>query len=100
MNEVTAAVLGDEELSDLRDDLLNANPACESGDAELFTGPDLFEPEREDAREARETTAKAVCARCPARAACLAYALAVLPEAGIWAGLTADELRDLRMVAA
>ncbi|HEX4812893.1 MAG TPA: WhiB family transcriptional regulator [Nonomuraea sp.] len=99
MNEL-AAVLGDEELSDLRDDLLNADPACESSDAELFTGPDLFEPEPEDAREAREAEAKAVCVQCPARAACLAYALAVLPAAGIWAGLTTDELRDLRKVAA
>ncbi|MGW0195912.1 WhiB family transcriptional regulator [Nonomuraea sp. NPDC003201] len=99
MNEVTA-VLGDEALSDLRDDLLNANPACESSDAELFTGPDLFEPEPEDTRDAREAKAKTVCARCPARGACLAYALAVLPEVGIWAGLTAVELRDLRKVAA
>ncbi|PZG15887.1 WhiB family transcriptional regulator [Nonomuraea aridisoli] len=92
MNELAAAVLGDEELSDLRDDLLNANPACENGDVDLFTGPDLFEHEPDDVREAREAQAKAVCAGCPARAACLAYALAIRPEAGVWAGLTTDEL--------
>ncbi|MGW3346299.1 WhiB family transcriptional regulator [Nonomuraea rubra] len=99
MNEL-AGVLGNDALSDLRDDLINADPACESGDAELFTGPDLFEPEPDDEREAREEKAKAVCAGCPARAACLAYALAVRPEAGVWAGLTVDELRDLGEVAA
>ncbi|MFF4198982.1 WhiB family transcriptional regulator [Nonomuraea sp. NPDC001831] len=99
MNEVTTS-RGDEQLSDLRDVLLNADPACESDDAELFTGPDLFEPEPDDVREAREAKAKALCAECPARAACLAYALAVVPEAGVWAGLTVEELRDLREVAA
>ncbi|MGN9786869.1 WhiB family transcriptional regulator [Nonomuraea sp. ZG12] len=100
MNEPSAVVLSDQTLSDLRDDLLNANPACESGDAGLFTGPDLFEHEPDDERAAREAKAKVVCRGCPARAACLAYALAVLPEAGVWAGLTAGELHDMREVAA
>lgn len=100
MNGPTGLVLGDEKLSDLRDDVLDADPACESGDAELFTGPDLFEPEPDDQRQAREAKARDVCGGCPARAACLAYALAALPEAGVWAGLTADELRGLREVAA
>lgn len=100
MNEPSAVVLSDQALSDLRDDLLNADPACESGDADLFTGPDLFEDEPDDARKAREAKAKVVCRGCPARAACLVYALAALPEAGVWAGLTTDELRDVREVAA
>ncbi|MEV5892888.1 WhiB family transcriptional regulator [Nonomuraea fuscirosea] len=100
MNELAGAVLGDHQLSNLRDDVLNANPACENDDAELFTGPDLFEPEPDDEREVREAKAKAICGGCPARAACLAYALAALPEAGVWAGLTPDELRVLREVAA
>jgi hypothetical protein len=100
MNELAGAVGGGEALSDLRDDLINADPACEGGDADLFTGPDLFEPEPDDEREVREEKAKAVCGGCTARAACLAYALAVLPEVGIWAGLTTDELRAVREVAA
>lgn len=100
MNEPSTVALSDQALPDLRDDLLNASPACESSDADLFTGPDLFEDEPDDARKAREAKAKAVCRDCPARAACLVYALAVLPEAGVWAGLTADELRDVREVAA
>ncbi|HUR02499.1 MAG TPA: WhiB family transcriptional regulator [Nonomuraea sp.] len=100
MNGLAAAVLSDRELSDLRDDLLNAYPACGTGDAELFTGPDVFEAEPEEERQAREAKAKAVCAGCPARTGCLVYALAIRPKAGIWAGLTVDELRAVRKVAA
>lgn len=48
----------------------------------------------------REAKAKATCGGCPARAACMAYALAALPEAGVWAGLIADELRVLKEMAA
>ncbi|GGO67090.1 WhiB family transcriptional regulator [Nonomuraea cavernae] len=95
-----AARLSDAQLVDLRDDLLNADPACETGDAELFTGPDLFDDEPEEVRQAREAQAKAVCAGCPARTACLTYALAIRPKAGVWAGLTIDELRAARKVAA
>jgi hypothetical protein len=100
MNELAAAVLSDRELSDLRDDLLNAYPACETGDAELFTGPDLFDSEPVAEQQAREAKAKAVCVGCPAHTACLVYALAIRPKAGIWAGLTIDELRAIRKVAA
>jgi WhiB family redox-sensing transcriptional regulator len=42
------------------------------------------------------TRAKAVCAQCPARNACLDWALATHQEAGIWGGLTEDERRALR----
>jgi hypothetical protein len=94
------AHLSDQEIDNLRDDVLNADPACESTDAELFTGPDLFEAEPDDVRQAREAEAKALCAQCSARIACLAYALAVPPKVGIWAGLTVDELRAARKVAA
>lgn len=92
MSELVAALRANEHLADLRDEVLNANPACESANADLFTGPDLFEPEPEEVRLARETEAKAVCASCPARAACLAYALAIRPAVGIWAGLTPEEI--------
>ncbi|NRQ32988.1 WhiB family transcriptional regulator [Nonomuraea sp. NN258] len=96
MTKRNAARLSDRQLSDLRDEVLNSDPACETGDAELFTGPDLFEEEPEDERQAREDRAKAVCATCPAQTACLTYALAVRPQTGIWAGLTAAELRAVR----
>ena len=39
--------------------------------------------------------AKALCATCPARAACLAAALARNEQFGIWGGLTAAERRPL-----
>ncbi|NRQ34303.1 WhiB family transcriptional regulator [Nonomuraea sp. NN258] len=79
---------------DLLDDLINAEPACDSTMAVLFTGPDV---ETDEERWAREATAKAICqTRCPARAACLSYALAFDPEAGVWAGYTAEELREVR----
>lgn len=78
-------------IDDLRDDLIDAGPLCGPEDGELFTGPD--EDETDEVRLARESLAKEICAGCPAIAECLAYALAVQPEVGVWAGLTADELR-------
>lgn len=80
--------------ADLLDDLINAEPACDSTMAVLFTGSD---DETDEERWTREATAKAVCqTRCPARAACLSYALALEPEEGVWAGYTAEELREVR----
>ncbi|SDM36774.1 Transcription factor WhiB [Nonomuraea maritima] len=84
----------DDSVTDLLDDLINAEPVCDSSQAVLFTGPDV---ETDEERWTREATAKAICqARCPARAACLAYALALDPEEGVWAGYTAEELREVR----
>ncbi|MEQ4726023.1 WhiB family transcriptional regulator [Nonomuraea sp. B19D2] len=100
MTNPTAASLSGRELSNLRDELLNSNPACETSDADLFTGPDLFEEEPEEERRVREAKAKVVCVRCPARTACLMYALAVRPKDGIWAGLTAAQIRAARRRAA
>jgi len=65
--------------------------ACRDEDPELFfpisaKGPGL----------AQAAEAKAVCARCPVRDACLAYALATDQDAGIWGGLTEEERRGLR----
>ncbi|GAA3180667.1 WhiB family transcriptional regulator [Nonomuraea roseoviolacea] len=64
-------------------------------DPELHTGPDAFADEPADERAAREQVAREVCAQCPVSVSCLFYALDVRPEAGVWAGLTADELRSL-----
>ncbi|MEV5495632.1 WhiB family transcriptional regulator [Nonomuraea fuscirosea] len=72
-----------------------AGPACRPSDAATFTGPDAFDDEPEDDRLARETAAIAVCVGCPARSACLDYALAVRPREGVWAGFTADQIIDL-----
>lgn len=61
------------------------------------TDPELFFPTATHGRayEAQVATAKAVCARCPVRAQCLADALAGMPV-GIAGGLTERERRSLR----
>ena len=64
-------------------------------DPELHTGPDAFTVESPEDREVREAVAIGVCETCPLRAACLAYAVATLPETGVWAGLTADQIAEL-----
>ena len=65
--------------------------ACRQVDTELFfpigkTGLALEEIQR----------AKAVCARCPARTACLTFALDSNQQYGIWGGYDEDERRSLR----
>jgi Transcription factor WhiB len=77
-------------LADLRDLLLDADPAC-LVDPVLFTGPDE-DDESVDDRAVREAVAIQMCEECPAQRACLAYALLIRPTAGIWAGLTAAEV--------
>ncbi|GAA1005444.1 hypothetical protein Aple_050970 [Acrocarpospora pleiomorpha] len=72
-----------------------ADDAGCTADPQLHTGPDLFEEETPEDRAAREDVAKAVCAACPARLGCLAYALRVRPQVGVWAGYTAAELRKV-----
>ena len=64
--------------------------ACSTADPELFfpiapAGPAV----RQMAR------AKAICARCEIRQACLGYALAAGPLHGVWGGTTEAERRRL-----
>lgn len=64
--------------------------ACSDSDPELFfpigpSGPAL----RQIAQ------AKAVCAQCPVRRACLGYALATGQDAGVWGGTTEEERREI-----
>jgi WhiB family transcriptional regulator, redox-sensing transcriptional regulator len=62
--------------------------------------PDLFFPVSESGLGARQVAAaKAVCAKCPVAADCLAWALRGEP-AGIWGGTTPDERRALRLAQA
>ena len=56
--------------------------------------PELFFPETANDEDA----AKAVCAGCPVRIACLEHALAASEPYGIWGGLTLRERRLLRRV--
>lgn len=57
--------------------------------------PDLFYPPPVGGR-AQAQAAKAVCAGCPVRLECLAYALASGEELGIWGGLSERERRKIR----
>jgi WhiB family redox-sensing transcriptional regulator len=56
--------------------------------------PGLFHPERGDMKGIAE--AKAVCAGCPVREACLTYALDAGEHWDIWGGVTAEGRRRLR----
>lgn len=93
---MTANPLPTLSLRRLRDTILGADPGCVC-DPELFTGPVDIEPEDEPAqdRAARIAVAREVCAACPVRLACLAYALRTRPAAGVWAGFTSEEIADM-----
>jgi WhiB family transcriptional regulator, redox-sensing transcriptional regulator len=65
--------------------------ACAGKPAEWFYDADLARmTERRLAGIAR---AKAICAGCPVRSDCLAYALTNREDFGVWGGFTADERR-------
>lgn len=56
--------------------------------------PEVFFPFPGDTRG--QDAAKAVCAVCPVRDECLAWALATGQDAGVWGGRTEDERRAYR----
>jgi WhiB family redox-sensing transcriptional regulator len=62
--------------------------ACRGVDTELFYSR---EDERRLTRAAREQAAKAICASCPVKTPCAAYALQHHERYGIWGGLTESE---------
>jgi len=61
--------------------------ACRGIDA------DIFYPPTEDDSDA--VAAKAVCAQCPVREACLEHALAHREREGVWGGCTERERRRI-----
>lgn len=89
--------LGSLSLRTLRDTVLTGDPGCVC-DPELFTGPPEEESPEEEA--ARVAVAREVCASCPVRLPCQAYALRTRPAAGVWAGWTAGETAWLATAAA
>lgn len=59
--------------------------------------PELFFPVSDIGPGARQTAqAKGVCARCPVRAECLAYALETGLDSGIFGGATERDRRRLK----
>jgi WhiB family transcriptional regulator, redox-sensing transcriptional regulator len=58
----------------------------------LTADPELFFPISSAGRALRQVAhAKAICARCQIREACLRYALAAGPLHGVWGGTTEHE---------
>ncbi len=53
--------------------------------------PDIFYPASDEEAE----PAKAICAQCPVRQACLEHALATRERDGIWGGATERERRRI-----
>lgn len=67
--------------------------ACRDTPTATFFHPDY---ERGHNRRQRENNAKALCARCPVRAACLHHALSAREPYGIWGGMAEHERRALQ----
>jgi WhiB family redox-sensing transcriptional regulator len=67
--------------------------ACRGDASHLFFAPPAREVE--DVRAKRERVAKSICARCPVKSPCVAYALQVNEALGIWGGTTEAERRQL-----
>jgi WhiB family transcriptional regulator, redox-sensing transcriptional regulator len=62
--------------------------ACRDTDTDAFFNPDYL---RGRNKRAREAAAKAICAGCPVREACLEWALRLGETHGVWGGLTPEE---------
>ena len=75
--------------TDWRDDA-----ACRDADADLFFPVGTMGPALRQIDEA-----KRICRACPARAACLAWAIDHGITWGVWGGTTEDERRALRQPA-
>jgi WhiB family redox-sensing transcriptional regulator len=65
--------------------------ACRSADPELFFPVSAFGQALKQVAEA-----KVICARCPVRRQCLAFALRTRQAHGIWGGLTEEERASIR----
>jgi WhiB family redox-sensing transcriptional regulator len=79
--------------ADRLDDLWQEKAACRGPQATVFFPPSHFE--RKDEKEDREARAKAICAVCSVRQACLDYALRIREPHGIWGGLNEVERKPL-----
>lgn len=75
------------------DDMWQMRASCRGPQAAVFFPPTTFE--RKDEKDERETRAKAICAACPVRKACLDYAVRIKEPHGIWGGLNELERKQL-----
>lgn len=67
---------------------------CRSSD------PEAWWPEKKDMDSSPTREAVCACWRCPAREACLDFALAANEREGVWGGLLPDQRREMRQAAA
>lgn len=75
------------------EELWQVDAACRGPHAAVFFPPSYVE--RKDDKAARESSAKAICAACRVRSACLEYALRIREAHGIWGGLNEVERKAL-----
>ena len=67
--------------------------ACRGRQAIVFFPPSYFERKAE--RREREQRAKSICTSCRVQDDCLAYALQIREQHGIWGGLSEKERKAL-----
>lgn len=67
--------------------------SCRGPHASVFFPPSHVE--RKDEKLRRESRAKAICAECLVRRACLDYAIRIREPHGIWGGLNELERRQI-----
>jgi len=72
------------------EELWQEKAACRGPHAAVFFPPGA-QVERKDEREMRERRAKAICASCHVKAACLEYSIEIREAHGIWGGLNEVE---------
>jgi WhiB family redox-sensing transcriptional regulator len=75
------------------DDLWQVKASCRGPQSTVFFPPTHFE--RKDEKELREARAKAICATCPVKKACLDYAIRIREPHGIWGGLNEVERKQV-----
>ncbi len=75
------------------EELWQIKAACRGPQATVFFPPNHFE--RKDEKEEREARAKAICATCSVRKACLDYSVRIREPHGIWGGLNEVERKQL-----
>ena len=74
------------------DEVWQLKAACRGPQAEVFFPPSHFE--RKEEKLEREHRAKEICATCPVRQPCLAYAIRIREPHGIWGGLNEAERKQ------
>ncbi len=73
------------------DQIWQRRASCRGPQSAMFFPPSTFE--RKEDKEQREVSAKAICASCCVKGACLEYAIRIRESHGIWGGLNEGERR-------